>query len=64
MKLGVRLKESLIGAHAESPGIPPRWINRLLRGISTVEQRTLTRLSIPFGTSLLVVLTSAGDRDR
>ena len=64
VKLGVRLKESLIGAHAESPGIPPRWINSLLRGISTVEQRTLTRLSIPFGTSLLVVLTSAGDRDR
>jgi hypothetical protein len=63
VKLGVRLKESITDARAESPGIPPRWINSLLRGVSTIEQRTLTRLPIPFGTSLLVVLTSAGDDD-
>jgi SAM-dependent methyltransferase len=64
VKLGVRLKESLVGAQAESPGIPPRWVNSLLRGVSTVEQRTLTRLPIPFGTSLLFVLRSGGDHDR
>ena len=56
VKLGVRFKEAFIGAHSESPHIPPRWMNRLLRGMSKIEQRTLTRLPIPFGTSLLVVL--------
>jgi SAM-dependent methyltransferase len=59
LKLGVRLAERLTSAEPRSPGLPPTWLNSLLVCVSRTEQRTLTRLPMPFGASLLVVLTRA-----
>lgn len=45
-----------IGMRTESDiGRPPRWLNRLLLGISRVENRFSLRLSLPFGVSLYVI---------
>jgi SAM-dependent methyltransferase len=55
VKLAVRFKEALLGAEPETPSIPRAWLNRLLYGVSRIEQKTLGRLPLPFGTSLLAV---------
>jgi trans-aconitate methyltransferase len=59
-KLAVRLKESVAGAEPSTPAIPPRWLNLALARLSRLEQVTVSRLPVPFGTSLLAVLVDAG----
>jgi len=46
------------GREPQSPSIPPRWVGRFLESLCVAESAVLGPLSIPFGSSLLVV----GDR--
>ena len=59
-KLAMRLKESVLRSEPKTPEIPPRWLNTGLERLSRLEQVTVSRLPIPFGTSLLAVLVDAG----
>jgi SAM-dependent methyltransferase len=59
VKLAVRLKETLLGSRSGHERLPPAVVNRLLHGVSRVEQRVLGRAPLPFGTSLLIVATAA-----
>ncbi len=55
-KLAVRLKESVFRPVPDTPRIPPAWLNRALYRLSRLEQKTISRWRIPFGSSLLAVL--------
>ena len=55
VKLGVRAMESLAQPQPEAPRVPPEWMNSLLFQISRMEQKTLSTLPMPFGSSLMVV---------
>lgn len=55
VKLMIRLKEKLFGAKLESPKVPPEWLNQVCYGLSRLEQFTVSRLPMPFGSSLLVI---------
>lgn len=55
VKAGLRTLESLFPWKPEPPKIPSGWINEALFWISRIEQKTLSALPIPFGTSLLAV---------
>jgi SAM-dependent methyltransferase len=57
VKMAQRVKERLLPTEPRVPNVPRPWLNRTLGGVSRLEQRTITRLPMPFGTSLLVVLT-------
>jgi hypothetical protein len=39
----------------EAPTIPPNWINQALFWLSRLEQKTVSALPMPFGSSLMVV---------
>ena len=54
-KLLVRLKERFFGAVPRPPKVPNRIVNRALEAFSRLEQATISRLSVPFGSSLMVV---------
>ena len=54
-KLLVRLYEAAVRPPPAPPRLPPHSLNRLLYLVSRLEQRLLTPLSLPFGSSLLVV---------
>jgi 2-polyprenyl-3-methyl-5-hydroxy-6-metoxy-1,4-benzoquinol methylase len=56
-KLGVRALERISHSTPTPATIPTRWANELLFTVSRIEQKTITRLPIPFGSSLLVVAT-------
>jgi SAM-dependent methyltransferase len=55
VKLALRLKEGLIGGRSGQERVPPAAINRLLHGMSRLEQRLFAAAPLPFGTSLLIV---------
>lgn len=53
VKLGLRALERF-GVVPNAPAkLPPPWLNRVLVGVSQVEQMTIGRLGLPFGSSLL-----------
>lgn len=52
-KLLIRLKEKMVATVPKSPQVPAGWINRILLGITTLEQWTISRWGMPFGSSLL-----------
>lgn len=54
-KLGTRVVEQVFRAEPEAPKIPPNWLNQGLFWLSRLEQKTLSMLPIPFGSSLMVV---------
>lgn len=54
-KLGVRLLESVRRPRPVPPRVPPSWINEPLYLLSRLEQRLVTPLGPPFGSSLLAV---------
>jgi SAM-dependent methyltransferase len=54
-KLVVRLYETVVRPPTAPPRLPPRGLNRLLYLLARLEQRLLTPLPVPFGSSLLVV---------
>jgi 2-polyprenyl-3-methyl-5-hydroxy-6-metoxy-1,4-benzoquinol methylase len=56
VKLAVRAKELLVPPRDPYPNIPPHLINVALARLSRIEQRTISRLPVPFGSSLFAVL--------
>lgn len=58
LKLGVRVAESFLRIRPKPPKIPSALINEVLYRVSRLEQKTLTSLPMPFGSSLLVVATA------
>lgn len=55
LKLAQHWFEKVAPARPSVPRVPPSWINRVLYGISRLEQRMFRGPSPPFGTSLLAV---------
>ena len=64
VKLAVRLKETIRPSAPRTPRVPPAWLNRILYAMSRLEQKTLSRWPIPFGSSLLGVLRQEGTAHR
>ena len=60
VKLGVRLAERVLRLKPKPPILGGRWTNEFLYGISRLEQVSLSRLPIPFGSSLMVVGKKSG----
>jgi SAM-dependent methyltransferase len=54
-KLLVRLKERFVATPPAPPSLPPRGVNALLAGLTRLEQATLSRLPVPFGSSLAAI---------
>jgi 2-polyprenyl-3-methyl-5-hydroxy-6-metoxy-1,4-benzoquinol methylase len=59
VKLGIGLKERIFRIQPKPAQVPMWAINESMYFLSRLEQRTLTPLSLPFGSSLLVVGTKA-----
>jgi len=57
-KLLVRLKEKLSSADPSPAKLPARLPNAILKSLCRFEQATLTQLRPPFGSSLVVSLSS------
>lgn len=55
VKLAIRLKERIFGSQPKNPTVPSPLVNRICELLSRVEQATLSRIPMPFGSSLLVV---------
>jgi SAM-dependent methyltransferase len=55
VKLGVRIVERLVRSQPRAPKVPAGWANDALFRLSRLEQRTLSGLPMPFGSSLMVV---------
>jgi len=54
-KLATRIAESLVAGEPKPPRVPPAPINKVLYGLSRLEEKLLGRLPLPLGSSLLVV---------
>lgn len=59
-KLMQRAVEGMAGGKPSPPRVPPAPINRLLEGLSRLEQAVGRRMSPPFGSSLLMVAEPGG----
>jgi hypothetical protein len=59
VKLGIGIRERLFRIQPKPAQVPMWAINESMYFLSRLEQRTLTPLSLPFGSSLLVVGTKA-----
>jgi 2-polyprenyl-3-methyl-5-hydroxy-6-metoxy-1,4-benzoquinol methylase len=57
VKLAVRLAERMFRMKPKPPNVPAGFVNETLYWISRVEQRTLTPLPMPFGSSLMIIGT-------
>jgi SAM-dependent methyltransferase len=55
VKLGIRGVESLLGSKPVLPEVPPKAVNEVLLQMTRFEQRTLSHLPMPFGSSLMVL---------
>jgi len=55
VKLAVRVVEKLAHAKPQAPKAPPGWANEALFQVSRLEQKTLSALPMPFGSSLMLV---------
>jgi 2-polyprenyl-3-methyl-5-hydroxy-6-metoxy-1,4-benzoquinol methylase len=55
VKLAVRMAERIVGSKPAPPKIPSKLVNETLLQATRLEQRTISRLPMPFGTSLMVV---------
>lgn len=60
VKLAIRAKEWLFTTSTQPPSVPPSWLNALCLGLSKLEQATISRWSLPFGSSLMVVARADG----
>jgi SAM-dependent methyltransferase len=56
-KLATRVVERLTSTQPSLPRVPAAWLNRFFFNISRLEQRALSPLSLPFGTTLVVACT-------
>ena len=57
-KLATRAVEALSHPTPSPPRVPAAWLNETLYAASMLEQRALGRVSLPFGSSLMVAGTS------
>jgi SAM-dependent methyltransferase len=64
VKLGVRLVEGALRLKPKPPVAGKGWINETLFNVSRLEQKLLTPLPVPFGTSLMVIGRKKGRCDR
>jgi SAM-dependent methyltransferase len=55
VKLAIRLKEQIFGSTPKTPTVPSPIVNRICELLSRFEQATLSRIPMPFGSSLMVV---------
>ncbi|MGA7850883.1 MAG: class I SAM-dependent methyltransferase [Terriglobales bacterium] len=55
VKLAVHVMESVFHPKPEAPKVPADWVNDALFWVSRFEQKTLSTLPMPFGSSLMVV---------
>lgn len=55
VKLGVRVMEGVLRPQPEAPRVPVSWANDILFRMSRLEQKTLSALPMPFGSSLMVI---------
>ena len=62
VKLAIRCKESLFAAEPQPPEVPNRWLNRACYAMTRLEQMTISRLPMPFGSSLLAVASADAAR--
>jgi 2-polyprenyl-3-methyl-5-hydroxy-6-metoxy-1,4-benzoquinol methylase len=60
VKLAIRLSESILPRPPTIARVPPALINRLLYGISRIEQQTLGSVGTPFGSTLMVYCAKQG----
>ena len=51
----LRAWESVRKSDPRAERVPPRLLNRLLYSVSLFEHKTLGRLPMPFGTSLMII---------
>jgi 2-polyprenyl-3-methyl-5-hydroxy-6-metoxy-1,4-benzoquinol methylase len=63
-KLGVRIVERLFRRKPATPTIPAAWLNEALYWVSRIEQKTLSALPMPFGSSLIVVGARGASADQ
>jgi 2-polyprenyl-3-methyl-5-hydroxy-6-metoxy-1,4-benzoquinol methylase len=61
VKAMIRLKERIWSSGNPSPEIPRAWLNTIFYGLCRFEQKSISRFSVPFGTSLLVAGTGASN---
>ena len=54
-KLLVRLKESIVTAPPASAQVPATWVNKTCQTLCQIEQRFITPLRLPFGSSLFAI---------
>lgn len=54
-KLLVRLKEAIVKAPPVSAQVPATWVNKTCQALCQLEQRLITPLHLPFGSSLFAV---------
>lgn len=54
VKLMIRFKEWMLGGEAKSPTVPSQMVNFVCEALSRLEQATISRLPMPFGSSLMV----------
>ena len=59
VKLLAHAGEQVLGSKPAPPKVPPALINQPLYWLSRIEQKTISRLPMPFGSSLMVVGTKA-----
>ena len=55
LKLAVALFENIVQPNPQPAKVPWSWLNQMFYAVSRVEQKTITQLSLPFGSSLLLV---------
>ena len=58
-KLLVRLKEAIINAPPASAQVPTPWVNKTCQTMCQIEQRLITPLCLPFGSSLFAIAVRA-----
>ena len=55
VKLGIRVMERALRRKPAPAEVPPPWINGALFRLTRLEQKTLGKLPMPFGSSLMVI---------
>ena len=55
IKLAIRVKEALFGSSPKPAQVPPAVVNFAMFALSRIEQATISKLPMPFGSSLVAV---------
>jgi trans-aconitate methyltransferase len=55
VKMGLGILERTLRLQPSPAQVPAGWMNQILYGLSRLEQKTVSRLPMPFGSSLLAI---------